>query len=73
MYKFIIKTFDQLKKDNFDQVKFDQVIIPPDDSHLKPQSYNIYKGRLGLNMIFFTAKKNIKSKTTTIALAQIIL
>jgi hypothetical protein len=29
MYKFIIKTFDQLKNDNFDQVKFDQVIIPP--------------------------------------------
>ena len=28
MYKFIIKTFDQLKNDNFDQVKFDQVIIP---------------------------------------------
>ncbi len=27
MYKFIIKTFDQLKNDNFDQVKFDQVII----------------------------------------------
>ncbi len=22
------ETFDQLKKDNFDQVKFDQVIIP---------------------------------------------
>ncbi len=28
MYKFIIKTFDQLKNDNFDQVKFNQVIIP---------------------------------------------
>ena len=28
MFKFIIKTFDQLKNDNFDQVKFDQVIIP---------------------------------------------
>ncbi len=28
MYKFIIKTFDQLKNDDFDQVKFDQVIIP---------------------------------------------
>jgi hypothetical protein len=28
MYKFIIKTFDQQKNDNFDQVKFDQVIIP---------------------------------------------
>ena len=28
MYKFIFKTFDQLKNDNLDQVKFDQVIIP---------------------------------------------
>ncbi len=28
MFKFIIKTFDQLKKDNFNKVKFDQVIIP---------------------------------------------
>jgi hypothetical protein len=25
---FIIKIFDQVKNDNFDQVKFDQVIIP---------------------------------------------
>ncbi len=24
MFKFIIKTFDQVKNDNFDQVKFDQ-------------------------------------------------
>jgi hypothetical protein len=28
MFKFIIKTFDQLKNDIFNQVKFDQVIIP---------------------------------------------
>jgi hypothetical protein len=26
MFKFIIKTFDQVKNDNFNQVKFDQVI-----------------------------------------------
>jgi hypothetical protein len=26
-YKLIIKTFDQLKNDNFDQLKFDQVIV----------------------------------------------
>jgi hypothetical protein len=26
-YKLIIKNFDQLKKHNFDQVQFDQVII----------------------------------------------
>ncbi len=27
-YKLIIKTFDQLKNDNFDQLIFGQVIIP---------------------------------------------
>ncbi len=32
MFKFIIKTFDQVKNDNFDQVKFDQVSV----SHLEP-------------------------------------
>ncbi len=26
MFKFIIKTFDQVKNDNFNQVKFDQLI-----------------------------------------------
>jgi hypothetical protein len=26
-YKLIIKNFDQVKNDNFDQVKFDQVIV----------------------------------------------
>ena len=26
--EILIKTFDQVKNDNFDQVKFDQVIIP---------------------------------------------
>jgi hypothetical protein len=28
-YKLIIKTFDQVKKHNFDQLKFDQVIVSP--------------------------------------------
>ena len=32
---FIIKTFDQLKNDNFDQVKFDQVSV----SHFRPTSF----------------------------------
>jgi hypothetical protein len=27
--KLIIKNFDQLKNDNFDQLNFGQVIIPP--------------------------------------------
>jgi hypothetical protein len=26
-YKLIIKNFDQVKKHNFDQLKFDQVIV----------------------------------------------
>ena len=29
LYKFIIKSFDQLKKHNFDQLNFGQVIISP--------------------------------------------
>ena len=27
--EILIKTFDQVKNDNFDQVKFDQVIVSP--------------------------------------------
>jgi hypothetical protein len=27
--EILIKTFDQVKNDNFDQVKFDQVIVCP--------------------------------------------
>jgi hypothetical protein len=43
MYKFIIKTFDQLKNDNFDQVKFDQVIIPQNCNYAMFQfSYYLY-------------------------------
>jgi hypothetical protein len=29
---FIIKTVDQVKNDNFDQVKFDQVIVSPKEA-----------------------------------------
>jgi hypothetical protein len=32
MFKFIIKTFDQVKNDNFDQVKFDQVSVSPNST-----------------------------------------
>jgi hypothetical protein len=28
--EILIKTFDQVKNDNFDQVKFDQVIVCPE-------------------------------------------
>jgi hypothetical protein len=34
-YKLIIKTFDQLKNDNFDQLKFDQVIVSRDRDRKK--------------------------------------
>jgi hypothetical protein len=31
--EILIKTFDQVKNDNFDQVKFDQVIVCPTEQH----------------------------------------
>ena len=38
-YKLIIKTFDQLKNDNFDQLKFDQVIVSLKDAcHCRKKS-----------------------------------
>ena len=33
--EILIKTFDQVKNDNFDQVKFDQVIVCPPASEMK--------------------------------------
>jgi hypothetical protein len=33
--EILIKIFDQVKNDNFDQVKFDQVIV----CHIKDQNY----------------------------------
>ena len=47
--EILIKTFDQVKNDNFDQVKFDQVIVC-----LKNQFQNliVYIADFHLNMYF---------------------
>jgi hypothetical protein len=41
--EILIKTFDQVKNDNFDQVKFDQVIVCPFSSkkYQKPKDLNL--------------------------------
>jgi hypothetical protein len=39
--EILIKTFDQVKNDNFDQVKFDQVIVCP--VHLLRAKVSKYK------------------------------
>jgi hypothetical protein len=38
--EILIKTFDQVKNDNFDQVKFDQVIVCP---RIQPLIYLKFK------------------------------
>ena len=41
-YKLIIKNFDQVKNDNFDQVKFDQVIVCPKKTEIpKPKTNSL--------------------------------
>jgi hypothetical protein len=39
--EILIKTFDQVKNDNFDQVKFDQVIVCQSDAF--PKNFNTDK------------------------------
>ena len=60
MYKFIIKTFDQLKKHNFDQVNFGQTT---------PCHRSLLHGlRISSNLSFLATQKNVMYKISYLKL-----